>query len=140
MVTDPTTSMTSSTIASTFTVTEAPTVPTTAKQQPTSTETQLSSVESTELPTELPTGEPTESNASMEHIQFLHNQLREWSLITGRGGATKMEGGGQVKCSPLKKGGGGILAMLKGGHKRFWGSFYPVLKGGGAKCFGPAIL
>ena len=30
---------------------------------------------------------------------------------------------------PLRKGGGGaekVLAMLKGGHKKFWGRFYAV--------------
>ena len=61
-----------------------------------------------------------------------------------------------------------VLAILKGGHKKFWGSFYtvawsfshmvggrekfplfrrvgrekfyPVLRGGGTKSFGPAIF
>ena len=36
-------------------------------------------------------------------------------------------GGGHVKFYPYEKGGGGtkkVLAMLKGGHKKFWGSFY----------------
>ena len=37
--------------------------------------------------------------------------LRDWSLKTGRGGVgTTREGGG----------------MLKGGHNKFWGSFYAV--------------
>ena len=35
-----------------------------------------------------------------------------------------------MKFYPYEKGGGGgaeeVLAMLKGGHKRFWGSFYAV--------------
>ena len=31
--------------------------------------------------------------------------VREWSLITGRGGATKREGGGHVKFTPAKRGG-----------------------------------
>ena len=31
--------------------------------------------------------------------------LRDWSSITGRGGATKREGGGQVKFYPYEKGG-----------------------------------
>ena len=44
------------------------------------------------------------------------------------GGATKREGGGHVKFYPYEKGGGAekVLAMLKGGHKKFWGSFYAV--------------
>ena len=48
--------------------------------------------------------------------------LRDWSLITGGGGATKREGGGAREVLPLQKGGGGgaetVLAMLKGG----WGT------------------
>ena len=54
--------------------------------------------------------------------------LRDWSLITGRGGGYKTGGGGHVKFYPYKKGGGAekVLTMLKGGHKRFWGTFYPV--------------
>ena len=31
--------------------------------------------------------------------------FRDWSLITGRGGATKGEGGGHVKFYPYEKGG-----------------------------------
>ena len=42
--------------------------------------------------------------------------LRDWSLITGRGGGYKTGGGGAEK----------VLAILKGGHKKFWGSFYAV--------------
>ena len=40
-------------------------------------------------------------------------------------GATKREGGGQVKFHPYKKGWGAekVLAILKGGHKKLWGSF-----------------
>ena len=49
--------------------------------------------------------------------------LRDWSLITGRGGATKREGGAR-EVLPLRKGGvEKVLAMLKGGHKKFRGSF-----------------
>ena len=43
--------------------------------------------------------------------------VRDWSLIMGMGGgggATKREGGGHVKFYPYEKGGGGVLAMLKG--------------------------
>ena len=41
-------------------------------------------------------------------------------------------GGGHVKFYPYEKWGlKKVLAMLKGGHKKFWGSFYVVaiLKG-----------
>ena len=52
--------------------------------------------------------------------------FRDWSLITGRGGATKREGGAR-EVLPLQKGGAEkVLATLKGGHKKFWGSFYAV--------------
>ena len=52
--------------------------------------------------------------------------VREWSLITGRGGATKREGGAR-EVLPLRKGGAEkVLAILKGGHKKFWGRFYAV--------------
>ena len=36
--------------------------------------------------------------------------------------------GGACDVLPLRKGGGAekVLAMLKGGHKTFWGSFYLV--------------
>ena len=51
--------------------------------------------------------------------------LRDWSLITGRGGgATKREGGAR-EVLPLQKGGAEkVLAILKGGHKKFWGCSY----------------
>ena len=50
----------------------------------------------------------------------------DWSQRGG--GATKWEGGRHVKFYPYEKGGGAekVLAMLKGGHKKFWGSFYAV--------------
>ena len=53
--------------------------------------------------------------------------LRDWSLITGRGGLQNGRGG-HVKFYPYKKGGGAekVIAMLKGGHKKFWGSIYAV--------------
>ena len=49
---------------------------------------------------------------------------REWSLITGKGGATKREGG-QVKFNPYEMGTEKVLAMLRGGggQNKFWGSF-----------------
>ena len=54
--------------------------------------------------------------------------FRDWSLITGRGGggATQREGGGgHMKFYPYENGGGAeqVLAMLKGGYNKFWGSF-----------------
>ena len=54
--------------------------------------------------------------------------LRDWSLITERGGGYKTGGGGGAcEVLPQRKGGAEkVLAMLKGRHKRFWGSFYTV--------------
>ena len=56
-----------------------------------------------------------------------YNALRDWSLITGRGGATKREGGAR-EVLPLRKGGGGqnFSHSEGGGHKKFWGCFYAV--------------
>ena len=67
-------------------------------------------------------------------------------LVTNYGeGGYKTEGGSREVLT-LWKGGGGrktftVLAMLKGGHKKFWGSFYAVAwsfshieGGGGKKC------
>ena len=51
------------------------------------------------------------------------------SLITGRGGGRWLQngrGGGHLKFYPYEKGGGGGLAILNWGHKKFWGSFYEV--------------
>ena len=43
--------------------------------------------------------------------------LRDWSLIKGRGGATKREGGGASEVLPLLKGGAEkVLAMLEWGR------------------------
>ena len=42
--------------------------------------------------------------------------LRDWSLITGRGGGLQNGRGGHVKFYPYEKGGAeNVLAMLKGG-------------------------
>ena len=51
----------------------------------------------------------------------LSMSLRDWSLITGRGGGGyKTGGGGAREVLPLRKGGAEkVLAMLKGGHKKF---------------------
>ena len=52
--------------------------------------------------------------------------VRDWSLITGRGGLQNGRGGAR-EVLPLQKGGAEkVLATLKGGHKKFWGSFYAV--------------
>ena len=54
-------------------------------------------------------------------------ELRDWSLITGRGGGLQNGRGGAHEVLPLRKGGAEkVLGMLKGGHKKFWGSFYAV--------------
>ena len=61
------------------------------------------------------------------HTCEFHECIRDWSLITGRGGGYKTGGGGACEVLPLRKGGvEKVLAMLKGGHKKFWGSFYVV--------------
>ena len=54
--------------------------------------------------------------------------LRDWSLITGRGGGLQNGRGGAHEVLSLQKGGGAekVLAILKGGHKKFWVSFYAV--------------
>ena len=46
----------------------------------------------------------------------------------GEGGLQNGRGGGHVKFYPYEKGGGAekVLAILKGGHKKFWGRFYTV--------------
>ena len=49
-----------------------------------------------------------------------YDNLRDWSLITRRGGY-KTGGGGHVKFYPYNKGGGAekVLAMLNGGPTSF---------------------
>ena len=51
-------------------------------------------------------------------------------LLLGGGGATKLEGGGHMMFYPNENGGWAekVLAMLEGGHKKFWGSFYMVAR------------
>ena len=45
----------------------------------------------------------------------------------GRGGGYKTGGGGTGSFTLTKRGGAEkVLATLKGGHKKFWGSFYAV--------------
>ena len=44
-----------------------------------------------------------DNNVYRQHVLL----IRDWSLITGRGGATKREGGGgHMKFYPCEKGGG----------------------------------
>ena len=55
--------------------------------------------------------------------------MRDWSLITGRGGGLQNGRGGAREVLPQGKGGAEkVLAMLKGGggHNKFWGIFYVV--------------
>ena len=56
------------------------------------------------------------------------NVLPSWGLVTnyGEGGLQNGRGGAR-EVLPLRKGGADFfLAMLKGGHKKFRGSFYAV--------------
>ena len=54
--------------------------------------------------------------------------LRDWSLITGRGGGLQNGRGVAHEVLPLRKGEGGksFSHAEGGGHKKFWGSFYAV--------------
>ena len=53
--------------------------------------------------------------------------LQTRPIKEGGGGATKRRGGEASEVSPLQNGGAEkVLAMLKGVHNKFWGSFYPV--------------
>ena len=77
---------------------------------------------------------------------------RGWGLQNSSGG----RGGGQVKFHPNKKGDGKSLSHAEGEHTKFRGSFtkglyplrreggherfYPVLRGGDAKGFGPILF
>ena len=52
-------------------------------------------------------------------VLLLQRIVRDWSLITGKGGY-KTGGGGAREVLPLRKGWAEkVLAMLKGGHKKF---------------------
>ena len=44
--------------------------------------------------------------------------LRDWSLITGRGGTTKREGGGAREVFPLRKGGVESFGHFVGGARK----------------------
>ena len=57
-------------------------------------------------------------------------------LVTyyGEGGLQNGRGGGAREVLPLRKGGAEkLLAMLKGEHKKFWGSFNHIVGGGREK-------
>ena len=45
--------------------------------------------------------------ATLMRPQLVEQMLRDWSLITGRGGLQNGRGGGHVKFDPYEKGGGG---------------------------------
>ena len=48
--------------------------------------------------------------------------IRDWSLITGRGGGLQNGRGGAREVLPLRKGEAEkVLAMLKGGAQKVWG-------------------
>ena len=49
--------------------------------------------------------------------------LRDWSLITERGGH-KTGGGGQTTVSPMKRGVRKSFSHAEGWHTMFWGRFY----------------
>ena len=64
-----------------------------------------------------------------------HNVIRPLiskGLVTNYGEGGLPNGrGAHVKFYPYKKRGGGaekVLAMLKGGHKKYWSSFYAVVR------------
>ena len=59
---------------------------------------------------------------------YIWNSDKYTGLVTIYGeGGYKTGGGGACEVFPLRKGRlTKVLAMLKGGHKKFWGSFYAV--------------
>ena len=59
-------------------------------------------------------------------LALYNYNIRDWSLITGRGGSTKQEGGGTSSFTPMKRGDGNSFSHAEGGHKKFRGSFYAV--------------
>ena len=53
--------------------------------------------------------------------------LRDWSLITGRGGGGIKREGVACEVLPLRKGGGRkSFSHAEGGTQKVWGSFYTV--------------
>ena len=54
--------------------------------------------------------------------------IRDWSLITGRGGGELQNGrgGGTLSFTPTKRRDGQSFSHAEGGHTKFWGSFYAV--------------
>ena len=58
-----------------------------------------------------------------DNQNYIRSLLRDWSLITGRGGY-KMGGGEACEVLPLQKGRGGGQRKLYavGVHNKFWGS------------------
>ena len=62
----------------------------------------------------------------------MYIDVHDKGLVTnygeGGGGYKTGGGGGMWSFTPTKRGGGAdkVLAKLKGGHNKFWGSFYAV--------------
>ena len=69
-----------------------------------------------------------ELQANSKNIQELIVTTKGLVTNYGEGGGLQNGRGGHVKFCPYEKGGGAekVLAMLKGGHKKFWGHFYVV--------------
>ena len=59
----------------------------------------------------------------LKYSNSVFSELRDWSLITGRGGGLQNgRGGGHVKFDPYEKGGAEkVLAILKGGAQQVLG-------------------
>ena len=49
--------------------------------------------------------------------------VRDWSLITGRGGGYKTGGGGTWSFTPTKRGGGNSFSHAEGGAQNVLGRF-----------------
>ena len=60
--------------------------------------------------------------ATYQHVEVIQPYLRDWSLITGRGGGYKT-GGGAREVLPLQKGGGGgkSFSHAEGGAQKVLG-------------------
>ena len=53
--------------------------------------------------------------------QYDSNNLRDWSLITGRGGGATKREGGHVKFYPYEKGGRKSFSHAEGGAQKVLG-------------------
>ena len=72
---------------------------------------------------------------SIWNVIIVFTNVRDWSLITGRGGELQNERRGQVKSSGAEKAlrGGGWGLGAQQVLRYFQRSFYPVLGGGGGR-------